>query len=199
MAVDGNVAAMFRTYLADWVDARGRRRLRCAGYDRERSRLRVTGGLVADARVPAARSPGAAVSDAGGPGGPSGLSLDAQKRLQQLDEIDRRCARTLKQMDQVIARLRHAVETGEWSGDTLSVRIFADRNYLAKQLATVSRGERVTVIGVSHGWWQVRTQRGAEGWSPGASLAPHLPPELSSQAGFARGDRSEDSNWAGRG
>jgi hypothetical protein len=199
MAVDPKVASMFRTYLGEWVDARARRRLRCAGHARERSTLHATGGLVADARMPAARGPGAAVSDAAPAGGPSGLSLEAQKRLQQLDEIGRRCARTLKQMDQTIDKLRHAVETGEWAGDSMSLRVFADRNYMAKQLATVSRGERVTVIGVSSGWWQVRTQSGDEGWSPGASLAPHLPPELSSQAGFSRGDRSTDSNWAGRG
>ena len=199
MAVDAKVASMFRGYLHEWMDARARRRLRCSGYDMERGTLRATGGLVADARMPVAASRNAAISDAGPAGGPSGLSLEAQKRLEQLDELNARCARTLKQMDQVIEKLRHAVDTGEWSSDSLSFRVFTDRNYLSKQLASASRGERITVTGVKDGWWQVRTQGGAEGWSPGAALAPHLPPEPSSQAGFSRGDRSESGNWAGRG
>jgi hypothetical protein len=115
---------------------------------------------------------------------PSGLSVQNEQRLVNIEGQAKRCSDMIKRIEDMISRLNNARTTGIWKYDRdKSIKIKKLKKFTSGVLDTVQRGEDLEVIKFEGEWWQVRNSTGVEGWIHNGEVSPVLPVELSSEAG----------------
>jgi hypothetical protein len=183
MAPDAAVSEVFRRMLRIWEDTLKRWITKCKGVDKERRTLENTGGLVADRTAPVSRwwdNP--LLSDASPPPKSGGVTEELETRLGDLRARSRRCADTIRMLEETISDLREAMKTGQWRNrNQLAAGLRKAPSFVGELVGKVSRGEFVDVVEVRGDWWRVRTKSGVEGWIHRREYGPHLPVELSSE------------------
>lgn len=173
------VARKFDIYLREWQNALKEWTQWCKAGQEERRTLQATGGLVAQAStVSPRRATNPTLSDAPRVPGPPGLTSAAEDRLKVLEQRSAKCDEVIGRIKRVIAALDRAQQTGEWSGDRLEFSVFAEKRFISRVVAKVSRGEGVEVLEIAGDWWRIRTLKGIKGWVHRAHLEPQIPVQL---------------------
>ena len=174
------VAREFAIYLREWQNALKEWTQWCKAGQEERRTLQATGGLVAQASTGSPRqATNPTLSDAPRVPSPPGLTPAAEDRLKVLEQRSAKCDEAIDRIKRGISALERAQKTGEWTGgDRLEFSVFAEKRFISRVVARVSRGEGVEVLEIAGDWWRIRTLKGIKGWVHRAHLAPQLPVQL---------------------